>query len=62
MSYNPKLIKLQKNISLNELKNSDLNLIEEFISEDNITVQNQVQRMLVLKILLLEITINMVFG
>ncbi len=38
MSYNPKLIKLQKNISLNELKNSDLNLIEEFISEDNITV------------------------
>jgi len=44
MSYNPKLIKLQKNINLNELKNSDLNLIEEFISEDNITELNNNSR------------------
>ena len=36
MSYNSKLVNLQKNISLNELKNSDLNFIEKFISEDNI--------------------------
>jgi len=35
MSHNPKLTNLQKNISLNELKNSDLNFIEKYISEEN---------------------------
>ncbi len=35
MSHNQKLTNLQKNISLNELKNSDLNFIEKYISEDN---------------------------
>ncbi len=40
MSYNPKLAKLQKNISLNELKNSNLEFIEKFISDDNFTELN----------------------
>jgi len=44
MSYNPKLVNLQKNISLNELKNSDLNFIEKFISEDNIIELNNNSR------------------
>jgi hypothetical protein len=35
MSHNPKLTNLQKNISLKELKNSDLNFIEKYISEEN---------------------------
>ena len=35
MSYNPKLVKLQQNINLNELKNSDLNFIEKYISAEN---------------------------
>jgi len=40
MSYNPKLVNLQKNISLNELKNSDLNFIEKFISKENLAELN----------------------
>lgn len=40
MSHNPKLAKLQKNISLNELKNSNLEFIEKFISDDNLTELN----------------------
>ncbi|MBU1668313.1 IS4 family transposase [bacterium] len=40
MSYNPKLVKLQKNINLNELKNSDLDFIEKYISKDNIVELN----------------------
>jgi len=44
MSYNPKLVNLQKNISLNELKNNDLNFIEKFMSEDNIIELNNKSR------------------
>jgi len=40
MSYNPKLVNLQKNISLNELKNSDVNFIEKFISKENLAELN----------------------
>ena len=36
MSDKKKLINLQKNISLNEVKNSDINFIERFISKENI--------------------------
>ncbi len=44
MSYNPKLAKLQKNISPNELKNSDLDFIEKFISDDNMVDLNNNNR------------------
>ena len=44
MSYNPKLVKLQKDISLNELKNNDLNFIEKYISEDNTVELNDSDR------------------
>jgi len=37
MSDRKKLINLQKNISLNEVKNSEINFIERFISKDNIS-------------------------
>ena len=37
MSYSKKLINLQKNISLNEVKNSDINFIKRFISKENIS-------------------------
>jgi len=40
MSYNPKLANLQQNISLNELKNSDLDFVKEFMSKDNLTELN----------------------
>jgi len=36
MQYSKKLIKLQKNISVNKVKNSDINFIERFISQENI--------------------------
>ena len=44
MSYNPKLVNLQKNISLKELENSDLNFIEKFISEENLGELNNNSR------------------
>ncbi len=37
MSYSKKLINLQKNISLNEVKNSDINFINRFISKETIS-------------------------
>ena len=37
MSYSKELINLQKNISLNEVKNSDINFIDKFISKENIS-------------------------
>ena len=37
MSYSKKLINLQKNISLNEVKNSDIKFIERFISTEDIS-------------------------
>ena len=44
MSYNPRLVNLQKDISTNELKNSDIDFIEKFISEDNINELNNNSR------------------
>ena len=44
MSHNPKLTKLQTNISLNELKNSNLDFIEKFISDDNMIDLNNNSR------------------
>ena len=44
MSYSPRLVNLQKDISTNELKNSDIDFIEKFISEDNINELNNNSR------------------
>ena len=40
MSYNQRLSNLQKNVSTNELKNADLDFIEKFVSEENISKLN----------------------
>jgi len=44
MSYNQRLANLQKNISTNELKNADLDFVEEFVSEDNFSELNNNSR------------------
>ena len=44
MSYNQRLANLQKNISTNELKNADLDFVEKFISEDNLSKLNNNSR------------------
>lgn len=36
MSYNQRLANLQKNVSTNELKNADLDFIEEFVLDNQI--------------------------